>query len=309
MKKIETSFPEMSSKISSGGNNEKKEKNRWTILNPNNKYVTVDNIKNILQKGNITIPFKDLSIWQKSFVHKSYLQKAESGSDSDTPSPKSSPKSSPINSQEIIPLQENSNERLEWLGDAQLQASVTQYLFKRYPDKDEGFLTQLRSKLVKTENLSFLAKKLGLDNYIIISHHVEFGCQGRMNKRILENTFEAFVGAMYIDYSNLTEIPNYAFGSEVVRRFVIKIIENYVDLAEMVMKNDNYKDSLMWYFQKNFKGAYPKYNKEKFENDYFYVYVKEPITEKIVGRGTGKTKKQAEQNAANNALQYYSVLE
>jgi len=302
---------------------------RWyTTLNPSNTLIRRDEIQKILKKGNITIPIKDLSVWQRAFVHKSYIVKdtkqssdgddsSSSGNTSPSRSPRSTESGSPVSrdgarsppaSQTMVPLQGSSNERLEWLGDAQLQAAVTQYLFKRYPDKDEGFLTKLRSKLVKTKNLSFLAKKIGLDPYLIISYHVEFGCQGRINKRILENTFEAFIGAMYTDFSNLKEVPNYAYGYEVVRRFVVTLIEKYNDIVEMILKDDNYKDSLMWFFQKNFSGAYPIYHKEKFENEYFYVFVKEPNSEKVVGRGSARSKKQAEQKAAKNALHYYAKL-
>jgi ribonuclease-3 len=151
-----------------------------------------------------------------------------------------------------------------------------------------------------------LANKLGLAPYLIISYHVEFGCHGRINKRILENTFEAFIGAMFMDFSNLKDVPNYAYGYEVVRRFVITAIEKYVDIVEMIMKDDNYKDSLMWFFQKNFSGAYPIYNKEKFENECFHVMVKEPNSNNVVGRGSARSKKQAEQRAAKSALQYYA---
>ena len=105
----------------------------------------------------------------------------------------------------------------------------------------------------------------------MLSHHVEFGCQGRTNPRILENTFEAFIGAMFVDFSNKVN-PSYSY--EIVRRFVITIIEKYVDIVDLVMNDENSKDQLMWYFQKHFNGAYPIYLKEKHENDCFYSYIK-----------------------------------
>lgn len=272
---------------------------KWhTTLNPNNVLITKKNIQDILKKGNITIDINDLSIWQRAFVHKSYVVKTDNENINENNN---------INhityQSNAITLQPKSNERLEWLGDAKLQGSVSYYLWERYPDQDEGFLTKLRSKLVKTKNLSFLAKKIGLTPYLLISYHVEFGCQGRTNPRILENTFEAFIGSMFIDFSNKV---NAAYGYEIVRRFIVTIIEKYVDMVDLVMNDENSKDQLMWYFQKNFNGAYPIYLKEKYENDCFYIYILEPNTETIVGRGHARSKKQAEQNAAKNALFYYA---
>jgi dsRNA-specific ribonuclease len=270
---------------------------KWhTTLNPNNILISKKEIQDILLKGNIKIEINDLSIWQQAFVHKSYISKNDCSEVSSEPIIKRN------SSENIIPLQEKSNERLEWLGDAKLQGSVSYYLWERYPEQDEGFLTKLRSKLVKTKNLSFLAKKLGLSSYLLISYHVEFGCQGRTNPRILENTFESFIGSMFVDFSKKV---NTAYGYEVVRRFIITIIEKYVDMVDLVITDENSKDQLMWYFQKNFNGSYPIYLKEKYENECFYIFIKEPITETVVGQGHARSKKQAEQNAAKNALTYY----
>lgn len=265
-----------------------KGKKRHTILNPNNKLVTEKDIMGILKKGGIKTDIYDLSIWQRAFVHKSYVSKND-------------PSKNDLN--QLVQLQPKSNERLEWLGDAKLQGSVSFYLWERYQEQNEGFLTKLRSKLVKTNNLSFLARKIGLAKFLLISYHVEFGCQGRNNPRILENTFEAFLGAMFVYFSE-QKTPEYAY--EVVRKFVVNVIEKYVDVAELVMKDENSKDQLMWYFQKNFNGAYPIYKKEKYENEYFHIYVTEPDSETIVGKGSARSKKQAEQNCAKNALLFYA---
>ena len=283
--------------ISNSPDDKSTKNKKWhTTLNPNNVLIKKKNIDDILKKGNINIEINDLSVWQRSFVHKSYVSKADT-KHSDSNELKG------LLSDNVVPLQPKSNERLEWLGDAKLQGSVSYYLWERYPEQDEGFLTKLRSKLVKTNNLSFLAKKIGLTPYLLLSYHVEFGCQGRTNPRILENTFEAFIGAMFVDFSNKV---NPAYGNEVVRHFIISIIEKYVDMVELVIKDENSKDQLMWYFQKNFSGLYPIYLKEKYENECFYIYVLEPNSNIVVGRGHARSKKQAEQNAAKNALSYYA---
>jgi len=266
-------------------------KKKWhPALNYNNSFISKKEVQLILKKGGISDEINDLSIWQRAFVHKSYVKNTEI------------PETFK-NSENMIPLQDNSNERLEWLGDANLQCSVSYYLWERYPKQDEGFLTKLRSKLVKTKNLAFLSKKLGLSPHLLVSHHVEFGCQGRNNAKILENTFESFIGAMFVDFTNKV---GQAHRYEIVRKFIITIVEKYVDMVEMVMTDENSKDQLMWYFQKNFNGAYPIYMKEKHENECFYIYILEPDSDKVIGKGSARSKKQAEQNAAKNAISYYA---
>ena len=267
----------------------KKTNRKWSaILNPNNRLITKKEVEAILRKGDIRLELGDISVWQEAFVHKSYIYHKQN--------------ISPKENKTLLPLQKKSNERLEWLGDALLQAVVTHYLYERYPNQNEGFLTKLRSELVRTRSLSNLATKLGFSKYLIVSHHVEVIGHGRMSARILENTFEAFVGAMYLDFSKK---KNPAFGYEVVRRFVSAIVEKYADIVNMIVNNDNFKDQLMWHFQTHFNGAYPIYKKEKQENDYFFVSVAEPNSDKIVGRGRARSKKMAEQEAAKQALQHY----
>ena len=97
-----------------------------------------------------------------------------------------------------MPLQENSNERLEFLGDSILNLTVARYVFDRYPDDNEGFLTNMRTKLVNGKMLAFLGEKIGLQNHVVISKQIESN-RGRSNKNVLEDAFEALIGAIFLD--------------------------------------------------------------------------------------------------------------
>lgn len=286
------------------------DKKNFYLYNSSNILVTADFINGILKSNNINQTVNDLSIWQKAFVHKSYSKNIKkkkneryldyNSDDSEIP-------------EDILPLQEESNETLEWLGDGILQSIVALYLYKRFVGQDEGFLTKLRSKLVKTESLAQFSLYLGLDTYIIMSHHVEINCNGRKNSRILEDTFEAFIGAMMLDLGNQSS----SFGYELCNKFIVNIIENAIDITELILHDDNYKDQLMRYCQKNYNGYFPKYKQQVIEeqqqNDNGIVIRKFKMVvldhnEKIIGTGVARSKKEAEQRAAKDALNRYGIV-
>ena len=117
------------------------------------------------------------------------------------------------------------NERLEYLGDAILSTIVAEYLFKKYPNKDEGFLTKMRSKIVKRQTLNEIADRMGLD--VILSEY----SMGKMSSAMLGNAFEALIGAIYIE-----------FGYEKTKNYVIRnILMKYIDIIELETKDDNHK--------------------------------------------------------------------
>merc|ERR1711935_614919 len=141
-------------------------------------------------------PFNsNIKIYQQSFFHKSYIKKENNLNNKgervelvECPS-------------DCLELQIESNERLEFLGDSILGSTVAGYLYERFPDENEGFMTRLRTKLVNGEMLGKLAKKIDLSGFMIISRHVEERCNGRDNLRILEDVFESFIGALYLDFN------------------------------------------------------------------------------------------------------------
>ena len=182
------------------------------------------------------------------------------------------------------------NERLEFLGDSVLGLIVANYLFHKYPENDEGFLTRIKTKLVNGVQLSKLAKQINLGKYILMSNHVE-NIKGRNSQKILEDAFEAFLAAIFKD-----------LGFDAVNSFVINLIEK-LDFNDILFE-DNYKDILLKYSQKVFKNCTPEYILVNTEgpphNRIFNVIV--TINDKRYETGSGKSKKQAEQLAAEKTL-------
>lgn len=179
------------------------------------------------------------------------------------------------------------NERLEFLGDAVLGTIVGEYLFKKYPNADEGFLTKMRSKIVKRNTLNKIGDKMGLD--MLLQDY----SQTRLSRSMLGNAVEALVGAVYLEQ-----------GYSKTRVFVIrKILRNYVDVHELESFDDNYKSQLLEWCQKNGQTvSYKLVARYKFEKrDRFKVAVM--IDGQKVATADDFNKKSAEQMASEKALQ------
>lgn len=176
------------------------------------------------------------------------------------------------------------NERLEFLGDAILDAVIADYLFKKYPSENEGFLTQLRSKIVKREYLNSLAKKIGIDRLI------KSQINSANKKNVYGDALEAFIGAVYFD-------RGYDFTYNYILSF---IIAKHVDLDLLVRTDTNYKSQLVEWAQKHKKEICIDTDNNPINKEQFISYVR--IEKEIAGSGTGLSKKEAEQNAAGQAL-------
>jgi len=271
----------------------------------NNKNILIDegNINNILKKYGIRMKCINIDIYRNALVHKSYSTRKNDNFLSGN-----------INCPEnCLPLQEVCNERYEFLGDSVLSTTVANYLYMRYPDQNEGFLTKMRSKLVNGRMLSELSKKVGLQKWMIISKQIEDN-DGRKNYKILEDIFEAFICAIFLDFNKKTIKGNKlegisGLGFQIAERWIINIIENEIDLADLIIQNKNYKDTLIKYFQHNYMKM-PNFfeaNVEMINNKkLFTIIVKN--NEQILGTGKADTKKQAEQFASQEALTYFNEI-
>ncbi|HSX08914.1 MAG TPA: ribonuclease III [Candidatus Saccharimonadales bacterium] len=210
--------------------------------------------------------FKDPKLLELAFIHRSYLNE----------------------SKEI----EESNERLEFLGDSILSFVVSQHLYRAYPDFDEGILTNLRSLVVNTKSLARKAKKLDFGQHLMLSHGEE-DSGGRENDSILANTFEAVIGALFLDQ-----------GIDAVKTFLFAVlipeIEEYVQ--KKVFKDP--KSLLQEYVQarKQNSPAYKVLHEEgPAHAKQFTIGVF--VGDQLVGEGQGKSKQEAEEHAAEQALE------
>ena len=179
-------------------------------------------------------------------------------------------------------------ERLEYLGDAIFHMIITEYFYKRYDEEAEGFLTRLRIRIERGDSMAELTKILELETYI-----KTYGIP--LNDHILEDVFEAFIGAFYLN-----------FGMKYTRTFIIKLVEKHKDLSELIAHDDNYKDLLLRYFHQ-MKWGHPTYGEERSTNGKFISTVKNPFG-KIIGRGIASSKKKAEQIASEKALTALGVI-
>jgi ribonuclease III len=182
-------------------------------------------------------------------------------------------------------------ERLEFLGDAVLDLIITEILFEKFPTENEGFLTKLRAKIVRGDTLFKLAKKLDLNNLLEIGERAA-GQGIELSKSVLADVYEALIAAVYVSK-----------GYEKAFEFVQWNLDEFLDFDEIVNNIDNYKSLLMEFSQAE-KLNLPRYvvlSEEGPGHDKtFHVAVY--IDDKKLGVGQGKSKKQAEQVAARNAL-------
>ncbi len=214
--------------------------------------------------------FKDKALFKQAFTHRSFLNETR----------------------ERI----ESNERLEFLGDSIVSFIISEYLFVSYPQYDEGILTNIRSLVVNTKSLAQIAKTLGFGKYLRLSKGEE-DSKGRENQSLLADCFEAFVGALFLDG-----------GIEIVKTFLLDI---FIEKIKALVEKQAFKDpkSLLQEFVQAQKVSSPFYKVLQEEGPaharLFTVGVY--VNNEIVGKGGGKTKQEAEENAAKEAILTYKT--
>jgi ribonuclease-3 len=192
------------------------------------------------------------------------------------------------------------NERLEFLGDSVLSVVVSEHLFEKFSSNPEGDLTQRRALLVQSASLAAYSRSIGLGDYLYLGHGEEKNC-GRERQSTLENAFEALVAAIYLDAGEN--------GLAEVRRFVLPIVDKYLE-ENYDHKHIDAKTELQQLIQQA-EGDFLEYvviaergpdHKKEFE-------VVARLNSNIIGRGKGNSKREAEQNAAKEALKLFGTIE
>ncbi|MCW5908192.1 MAG: ribonuclease III [Chitinophagales bacterium] len=182
----------------------------------------------------------------------------------------------------------DNNERLELLGDSILDAIVCEYLFKKYPYKEEGFITELRSKIVNRKSLNEVGTRLGLVEKLSFNRK----SMNDVSKDLAGNTFEALVGALYLDA-----------GFDKTKRFIQKrVLQNLIDVDLLEETNTDYKSQIYHYIQREGKSINFKVAEERHKNRRAYFIIHLEINGRFISAGEGFSKKIAEQNAAMNAI-------
>jgi len=196
---------------------------------------------------------------------------------------------------EKLSRSKESNERLEYLGDAVLELATSEFLFHKFPSEPEGKLTAYRSALVKTDTLAQVAKKLKLGEKLKMSKGEEKS-GGRQNQSLLANTMEAVIGALYLDQ-----------GFEAVKKF---LNQHLFPQVEEIVKQQLYKDpkSHLQELVQARKLPTPKYQiVDEVGPDHNKIFtVQVLVDQKVVGKGKGKSKQQAQREAARAAIEKYS---
>ena len=186
----------------------------------------------------------------------------------------------------------NSNERLEYLGDAILGAVVADYVFKKFPYKEEGFLTEMRSKIVSRESNNKLCRKLGLDALI------QNNPDNSPNKSMHGDAFEALIGAIYLDK-----------GYHVCRRFIIgRIIQHHLDIDTLENTETNFKSRLIEWAQRERKAFAFELAEESENGNRRLISIHAMVDGEVLGTGQDYSKKKAEQIAALDACKKLGIL-
>ena len=226
----------------------------YNPYNDKNTEINDENIKQLLEGFNIFYKINNIELFKRAFIHRSYVKS---------------------NLTEIklvkipykcIELKQYSNERLEFLGDGVLECITKMYLYKRFPDADEGFMTEKKICLVKNDHIGKLAYQMGLNKWFIISKNAEEK-KIRVNYKKLGCLFEAFLGALFLDANEIkiddnSNLFNNYFnvgpGFQICQIFIESIYEKLVDWNEILENDDNFKNLFQVRIQKEFKKT-PEY--------------------------------------------------
>jgi dsRNA-specific ribonuclease len=219
-----------------------------------NSEITESQVQNILAKYGVPGKVHNINLYRRAFVHKSYLKRPHLINEQNNVRIVEQPS-------DCMRLKTKSNERLEFLGDGVLECVTKYYLYRRFPKANEGFMTEKKIALVKNEHIGKLAYDMGLNKHYIISKNAEEK-KTRTNLKKLGCLFEAFIGALFLDF-NKVELNdeegwfNNVFvtgpGFQNAQIFIENVFEKHVNWCKLIQDDDNYKNILQVKIQKEFK--------------------------------------------------------
>ena len=222
--------------------------------NPLNTQIEETDVRQILRRYGIDAPIHNIHLYKRAFVNRSYIKRPHIENEQNNivivPRPEG-----------CLPLFTKSNERLEFVGDGALECITKYLLYRRFPKENEGFMTEKKIALVKNESIGRIAYEMGLHRWLILSKHAEMK-QTRTNMKKLGCLFEAFLGALFLDFNKVEVHDEDEWfaklfvcgpGFQMAQVFVENIFEKHVDWINLIRNDDNYKNILQVIIQKEFK--------------------------------------------------------
>ncbi len=222
--------------------------------NPLNSEITLNHVQSILTKYGIPPKVFNMELYRRAFVHRSYTKRPEFENNIQ----KIKIIERPYN---CLPLSTKHNERLEFLGDGVLELVTKYYLYRRFPKENEGFMTEKKIAIVKNEAIGKIALEMGLHKWLILSRNAE-DKKIRTNLKKLGCLFEAFIGAMFLDFNKITVNDDEGWfqsmfvtgpGFQMAQKFIESVFEKHIDWIALIQNDDNYKNILQVIIQKEFK--------------------------------------------------------
>ena len=222
--------------------------------NPLNNEISELDVQRILKNYGVDFPIHNFQLYKRAFVHRSYIKRPEMENKQNNITISTKPDN-------CLPLYTKSNERLEFIGDGVLECITKYYLYRRFPKENEGFMTEKKIALVKNEAIGKMAMEMGLHKWVVLSKHAETK-QTRTNLKKLGRLFEAFVGALFLDFNKISIYDEDEWfknvfvtgpGFQMAQIFIERVFEKHVDWISLIQNDDNFKNILQVKIQKEFR--------------------------------------------------------
>jgi dsRNA-specific ribonuclease len=211
-------------------------------------------VQSILTKYGVPSIINNIALYKRAFVHRSYTKRPHFENMAQNITIVERPP-------DCMPLSSKHNESLEFLGDGVLELITKYYLYRRFPKENEGFMTEKKIAIVKNEAIGKIALEMGLHKWLIISKHAEEK-KIRTNLKKLGCLFEAFLGALFLDFNKISVKDEEGWfqnvfvcgpGFQMAQKFIENIFEAHIDWIALIQNDDNYKNILQVKIQKEFK--------------------------------------------------------